>query len=97
MQAQQAYIINAISARYDKCSSQIGMQFQRDIGRHCTEFSYTTDDGLLGLRGLYNFGHDRFANGQWSAGAELYYGILDKSGGCKYPAIVGDINLNPSC
>lgn len=66
------------------------MQLQRDVGRHCTEFSYTTDDGLVGLRGLYNFGHDRFGNGQWSAGAELYYGILDKSGGCKYLCEAGE-------
>ncbi|CAO3663778.1 unnamed protein product [Umbelopsis vinacea] len=75
------YVITAFNDPRKLGSSLIGMQFQRDIGRHCTEFSYTTDDGLLGLRGLYNFGHDRFASGQWSAGAELYYGILDKSGG----------------
>ncbi|KAH8552754.1 mitochondrial distribution and morphology protein 10 [Umbelopsis sp. PMI_123] len=75
------YIITAFSDPRKQGASLIGMQLQRDVGRHCTEFSYTTDDGLLGLRGLYNFGHDRFDNGQWSAGAELYYGILDKSGG----------------
>jgi distribution and morphology protein 10 len=59
------------------------------------ETLYSTDGGLLGLRGLYNFGadprkihpenassrvDDRFY-GRFSAGAELYYGTLNKSGG----------------
>ncbi|KAJ2963766.1 hypothetical protein NQZ79_g1326 [Umbelopsis isabellina] len=75
------YVITAFNDPRKLGSALVSLQLQRDTGRHCTEFSYTTDDGLLGLRALYNFGHDRFASGQWSAGAELYYGILDKSGG----------------
>jgi mitochondrial distribution and morphology protein 10 len=56
---------------------------------------YSTDSALLGVRGLYNFGTDpRIAptasaspqvtdppHGRFSAGAELYYGLLNKSGG----------------
>lgn len=55
---------------------------------------YSTDSALLGIRGLYNFGPDprkeppktaqevaERAHGRFSAGAELYYGILNKSGG----------------
>lgn len=71
---------------------------QYDVGKYNTEALYSTDGGLLGIRGLYNFGpdprkllniqshhdrnkiEDRF-EGQFSAGAELYYGALNKSGG----------------
>jgi distribution and morphology protein 10 len=68
---------------------------QHDAGKYSTEYMYSTDSALLGLRGLYNFGPDpRVAptepvipaqfepvHGRFSAGAELYYGILNKSGG----------------
>jgi mitochondrial distribution and morphology protein 10 len=68
---------------------------QYNVGKYSTEALYSTDGGLLGLRGLYNFGHDprieseellsqktddRFY-GRFSAGAEVYYGTLNKSGG----------------
>jgi len=33
-------------------------QFQYDKGKYCAEVSFTTDDGLIGVRGLYNFGQD---------------------------------------
>lgn len=58
------------------------MQLQYDVGKWCSECSYTSDDGLLGLRALYNFGQPT-STGQWSVGTELYYGTLDKSGGSK--------------
>ncbi|KAI9768227.1 MAG: Mitochondrial distribution and morphology protein 10 [Geoglossum simile] len=67
--------------------------FQRDVGKYNTEFLYSTDEALAGVRGLYNFGPDprkdnpppnpsaeRFY-GRFSAGAELYYGAMNKSGG----------------
>ncbi|KAF1921597.1 mitochondrial distribution and morphology protein 10 [Ampelomyces quisqualis] len=68
---------------------------QNDWGKYSTEYMYSTDSALMGLRGLYNFGPDpRVApteptnsdqvdpiQGRFSAGAELYYGILNKSGG----------------
>ena len=72
----------------------------QDYGKYSTEYLYSTDSALLGVRGLYNFGPDpRDArldpgftdseleskalgfNGRFSAGAEVYYGILNKSGG----------------
>ncbi|KAF2825605.1 mitochondrial distribution and morphology protein 10 [Ophiobolus disseminans] len=65
---------------------------QNDFGKYSTEYMYSTDSALMGLRGLYNFGpdprnaptdpeHADPAHGRFSAGAELYYGILNKSGG----------------
>ncbi|CDS03343.1 hypothetical protein LRAMOSA00745 [Lichtheimia ramosa] len=72
---------------------QMAMQLQYDVGKWCSECSYTTDDGLLGVRALYNFGQQETAldgsvnnvaagiQGQWALGTELYYGTLDKSGG----------------
>jgi distribution and morphology protein 10 len=67
--------------------------YQYDVGKYSAETLYSTDGGLIGLRGLYNFGpdprkeatelprvEDRFY-GRFSAGAEMYYGSLNKSGG----------------
>jgi distribution and morphology protein 10 len=62
----------------------MAFQLQYDVGKWCSECSYTTDDGLLGIRALYNFGKPlEEGHGQWSLGTEVYYGTLDKSGGCK--------------
>ena len=84
---------------------------QHDATRHNTEYIYSTDSALFGVRGLYNFGQDpptppsaeqspdpvtSTANqaatltvaqsssqphGRLSAGGEIYYGLLNKSGG----------------
>ena len=85
---------------------------QHDAAKHNTEYIYSTDSALLGVRGLYNFGPDpppsRAAfelspdptvstaneaaalvttsepsqpHGRFSAGGEIYYGLLNKSGG----------------
>lgn len=80
---------------------------QYDRGNYGVEGLASTDGGLLGVRGLYNFGGDASSaavgppaspanfegngNGQsgereriygrFSAGGELYYGTLNKSGG----------------
>lgn len=63
---------------------------QNDYGKYSTEYLYSTDSALLGIRGLYNFGPDprkppsvepENTHGRFSTGAELYYGILNKSFG----------------
>ena len=88
---------------------------QTEAGRYSTEYLYSTDSALLGVRGLYNFGafpssdpsskpatytsetvsttsgsivaqgnissDARPPHGRFSAGAELYYGALNASGG----------------
>ncbi|KZM24740.1 Mitochondrial distribution and morphology protein 10 [Ascochyta rabiei] len=68
---------------------------QNDVGKYSTEYMYSTDSALMGVRGLYNFGADprnaptepisvdqvEPVHGRFSAGAELYYGLLNKSGG----------------
>lgn len=69
---------------------------QNDFGKYSTEYMYSTDSALMGIRGLYNFGVDPRIepttlaagqeaaepnHGRFSAGAELYYGLLNKSGG----------------
>ena len=85
---------------------------QHDVAKHNTEYIYSTDSALFGVRGLYNFGPDpphtrphleaspdstiSAANeavalataqspsppyGRLSAGGEIYYGLLNKSGG----------------
>ena len=73
---------------------------QYDKGKYGVEGLASTDGGLLGVRGLYNFGGDSSPSkinpqagsksdvgekegiyGRFSAGGELYYGTLNKSGG----------------
>lgn len=84
---------------------------QHDAAKHNTEYIYSTDSALLGVRGLYNFGPEPQAHsyrepspdpvistaneaaalsvaqplaqphGRFSAGGEIYYGLLNKSGG----------------
>lgn len=69
---------------------------QYDVGKYSTESLYSTDGGLIGLRGLYNFGADPRKEvtkpprlddriyGRFSAGGEMYYGSLNKSGGVSF-------------
>lgn len=85
---------------------------QHDAAKHNTEYIYSTDSALFGVRGLYNFGPDlppahplfdaspdstistaneaaahaiaqtpNQSHGRFSAGGEIYYGLLNKSGG----------------
>ena len=82
--------------------TQVTAQFQRDVGKYSTEYIISSDDLLLGFRGLWNFGIDPKItdapetipsisldneesppiNGRLSAGLEIYYGLLNKGGGC---------------
>ncbi|KAF9167300.1 Mitochondrial distribution and morphology protein 10, partial [Mortierella sp. AD010] len=52
------YVISGISDPASRSASHISAQFQYDKGKYCAEMSFTTDDGLIGIRGLYNFGKD---------------------------------------
>jgi distribution and morphology protein 10 len=74
-----------------------------DHGKYSTEYLFSTDSALMGMRGLYNLGHDpreRIATlgtelvpsannaelplsppSLFSLGFEVYYGLLNKSGG----------------
>jgi distribution and morphology protein 10 len=64
-----------------------------DHGKYSTEYLFSSDSALLGVRGLYNFGADpRPADDEqavklapppslFSMGFEMYYGLLNKSGG----------------
>lgn len=69
---------------------------QYDVGKYACEGLYSSDGGLLGVRGVYNFGGDADDTpkekgssdilkdriyGRFSTGGEIYYGTLNKSGG----------------
>ena len=75
---------------------------QYDVGKYAVEGLASSDGGLLGLRGVYNFGGDakephqngspepasngngadrERIYGRFTAGGEIYYGTLNKSGG----------------
>lgn len=91
--------ISAVSSNQLRSGGSILFLLSQDRAKYSTEYVYSTDSALLGLRALYNFGPDPrdknatsaaaevFGNksykprGRFSAGAELYYGILNKSGG----------------
>lgn len=93
--------ISCVSSSALRNGGSILLLLSRDSGKYSTEYLYSTDSGLLGVRGLYNFGPPpeprnstllsafsgdselpaAVANGRFSAGAELYYGVLNKSGG----------------
>ena len=73
-------------------TTNILASLQHDAGKYSTEFLYSADSSLLGVRGLYNFGPDPRESvdadkdsagqyGRFSAGAEVYYGLMNKSGG----------------
>lgn len=65
------------------------------MGKYALEGLASTDGGLLGFRGVYNFGGDAESPekqahvdndkeriyGRFSTGGEIYYGTLNKSGG----------------
>ena len=91
--------ISCVSSSQLKSGGSILFLLSQDRAKYSTEYLYSTDSALLGVRGLYNFGPDprEFDSrsvseyggnldgpsryGRFSAGAELYYGILNKSGG----------------
>ncbi|CCJ28610.1 unnamed protein product [Pneumocystis jirovecii] len=77
--------------------STLAAQFQHNVGKWSTEYTFNTNEAMFGFRGLWNFGevprkmlidgkqHEELTsmsnNGQLSIGTELYYGILHKTGG----------------
>ncbi|CAF9931179.1 MAG: hypothetical protein GOMPHAMPRED_005839 [Gomphillus americanus] len=91
--------ISAVSSSQLRSGGSILFLLSQDRAKYSTEYLYSTDTALLGVRGLYNFGPDLREKpvdtenqhipvstsykpkGRFSAGAELYYGILNKSGG----------------
>jgi distribution and morphology protein 10 len=92
----QQFKLSAVSDSRLKNGATILALHQYDCGKYSTETLYSTDGGLIGLRGLYNFGpdprkevtelprvEDKFY-GRFSAGAEMYYGALNKSGGVSF-------------
>ncbi|MCJ1447292.1 MAG: Mitochondrial distribution and morphology protein 10 [Stictis urceolatum] len=97
--------ISAVSSSQLRSGGSVLVLLSQDHGKYSTEWLYSTDSALLGVRGLYNFGPDPRSggspsaaepldpssgerstktiglNGRFSAGAEVYYGLLNKSGG----------------
>ena len=96
--------LSTVSSSNLRSGGAILALLSHDVGKYSTEYLYSTDSALLGIRGLYNFGPDpRYVppissstqsnplppslpsstplNGLFSAGVEVYYGLLNKSGG----------------
>ncbi|KAI1326649.1 hypothetical protein F5Y16DRAFT_224178 [Xylariaceae sp. FL0255] len=95
--------VSAVSNQALRNGGTVLGMLQYDEGRCGVEGLVSSDGGLMGIRGLYNFGGDTpstsaanlardSANGslatereriygRFSAGGELYYGTLNKSGG----------------
>ncbi|KAK4152653.1 hypothetical protein C8A00DRAFT_44307 [Chaetomidium leptoderma] len=100
--------LSAVSERSLRNGGTLLGLVQYDKGKYGVEGLASTDGGLLGVRGLYNFGGDTCSAavnastspaspesnngnsqsgereriyGRFSAGGEMYYGTLNKSGG----------------
>ncbi|KAK4033161.1 hypothetical protein C8A01DRAFT_19864 [Parachaetomium inaequale] len=99
--------LSAVSERSLRNGGTLLGLVQYDKGKYGVEGLASTDGGLLGVRGLYNFGGDASSSavsppastpnpehngngqlaereriyGRFSAGGEVYYGTLNKSGG----------------
>ncbi|KAI5814611.1 mitochondrial distribution and morphology protein 10 [Pyronema omphalodes] len=79
--------VTAVSDSKLKHGGTILAMLQQDTGKWSSEYLYSTDVALLGWRGLWNFGEadprpegDKPV-GRFSGGAEVYYGVLNKSAG----------------
>lgn len=101
---------SAVSAQHLRNGGTAVAMAQYDVGKYSCEGLVSSDGGLLGLRGLYNFGGEDGAAlpvvadaassgnasngngnadreriyGRFSAGGEIYYGTLNKSGGVSF-------------
>ncbi|KAK3313734.1 hypothetical protein B0H66DRAFT_629720 [Apodospora peruviana] len=89
--------VSAVSGQSLRNGGTLLGLIQYDNGKYGVEGLGSTDGGLLGVRGIYNFGGDASSDvtppasegngggeriyGRFSAGGELYYGTLNKSGG----------------
>ncbi|KID64988.1 mdm10-like protein, partial [Metarhizium hybridum] len=92
--------LSAVSAKHLRDGGTVLGLAQYDVGRYAFEGLASSDGGLLGLRGLYNFGgggsdahpppsagaegEKERVYGRFSTGAEVYYGTLNKSGGVSF-------------
>ncbi|KAK2001155.1 hypothetical protein LX36DRAFT_570841 [Colletotrichum falcatum] len=97
--------VSAVSGKFLRNGGTILGLAQYDVGRYAIEGLGSSDGGLLGFRGVYNFGGDAENNqpcrlngkpaglsdetkeriyGRFSAGGEIYYGTLNKSGGVSF-------------
>ncbi|KAJ8101193.1 hypothetical protein POJ06DRAFT_90701 [Lipomyces tetrasporus] len=79
-------VISAVSDSRLRNGGTMMTQIQKNAGKWCSEFIYSTDEALLGLRGLYNFGFDSklsesSSQSLLSAGGEIYYGVFNKAAG----------------
>ncbi|KAK9361177.1 hypothetical protein V1504DRAFT_390582 [Lipomyces starkeyi] len=79
-------VISAVSDARLRNGGTMMTQIQKNTGKWCSEFIYSTDEALLGLRGLYNFGFDSKLSDPssqpfLSAGGEIYYGVFNKAAG----------------
>lgn len=87
--------LSAVSAHHLKNGGTVLGLAQYDVGKYALEGLASSDGGLLGFRGVYNFGGDaekpsdqapvdndrERIYGRFSTGGEVYYGTLNKSGG----------------
>jgi mitochondrial distribution and morphology protein 10 len=99
--------LRAVSSDVLKDGGSVLGLAQYDVGKYSAEGLASSDGGLLGLRGVYNFGGDASGEapaasapsatvdggngsngsdkeriyGRFTAGGEIYYGIINKSGG----------------
>ncbi|TPX67586.1 hypothetical protein SpCBS45565_g03719 [Spizellomyces sp. 'palustris'] len=68
--------VNSWKPRAPNSSSSVNTQLLYSSLSYSSELSYSSDDHVIGLSGLY-----RFSGSNWSAGSEVYYTAKERSGG----------------
>lgn len=73
-------LIRALSEPKSTDRGTLTAQIHQNHGKWAMEYLYSTNESLIGLRGLYNFGQIT-SDDRLSAGAEAYYALASKVGG----------------
>lgn len=81
-------LIKCVSNERLKSNGTMTFYWQKDTGRFCREYIFSTNEALLGFRCLYNFrqGAERlntslYNNSSLSIGTEVWYGAMNMSPG----------------
>ncbi|KAI9295764.1 hypothetical protein K502DRAFT_324164 [Neoconidiobolus thromboides FSU 785] len=81
------FILSGIMTPYESGKSHSYFLIQHEVKKWCTEYSFTSDDKLLGIRTLYKIteGSSRTNhNPFWSLGGEIYFSAAKKIGGVSF-------------
>ncbi|ODV91632.1 hypothetical protein CANCADRAFT_199 [Tortispora caseinolytica NRRL Y-17796] len=98
-------VVSSVSTPKPQEFGALTVRLMQDLGRWSLEEVYCTKGGLVGLRGLYNFNYGQISAqspkkqlsmARLSAGGEIYYGVLNKTGGLSAAIRYSTVSANTS-